>query len=81
MAEDRPLCECHQEPMLKNGVERRYSTGPTQTWRCATKAREKSRRTHDRLEHVSWSRRLMQMRAAHQRWANRLKRRVLDGSL
>ncbi len=83
MAEDteRPTCRCHDEPMLRNGIERRYNTGPTQQWRCAVRAREKSKRIYDSLEHVAWSRRLLQMRAAHQRWANRLKRERLNAEM
>lgn len=81
MAEDRPLCKCHGEPMLKNGVERRYVNGPKQTWRCGRQARDKARRVHDQLEHVAWSKRLLQMSRAHQRWVNRRKRKVLDGQV
>ncbi len=78
---DRPLCKCHGEPMLKNGIERRYLNGPTQDWRCGHERRSHSQRTHDSLEHVAWNKRLLQMRAAHQRWRNRLKREALEAEV
>jgi len=38
----RPLCRCHQEPMVKNGMQ---SRGPrVQGWRCAAKIRERNAR-------------------------------------
>ena len=64
MAEDRPLCKCHGEPMLKNGIDRR-KTRPYQSWRCARERREKARLYFERLEHLAYSRRLLQMRRAH----------------
>lgn len=72
MAEDRPLCRCHGEPMLKNG-RKTWREGFDQDWRCATERREKARRTHDALEHVAWSKRLLQMRRACAMHAKRQK--------
>lgn len=72
---DRPLCVCHGEPMLRNGV-RRFEHGkprktPLQDWRCAIERHERSRRRHHSLEHVAWSKRLLQMRRAHALWLRR----------
>lgn len=65
MAEDtRPLCACHSEPMLKNGVERRYRGIAKQEWRCAIERRAKARKYFEQLEHVAYNRRLLQMRRA-----------------
>jgi len=73
VAEDRPLCECHSEPMLRNG---RYSWKDEQDWRCGVERREKARRRHESLEHVAWNKRLLQMRRAHALWYRR--QRVTD---
>lgn len=72
MAEDRPLCKCHGEPMLRNGMEYRSLT-PYQTWRCATERRAKAKRTYDALEHVAWSKRLLQMRRASATHSRRVR--------
>lgn len=60
---ERPLCKCHNLPMLKNGVERRWAV-PRQAWGCPVERREKAKRTYDTLEHVAYSKRLLQMRRA-----------------
>jgi hypothetical protein len=72
MAEDRPLCRCHGEPMLKNGLST-WRKEPTQEWRCATERRAKARRTYDELQHVAYSKRLLQMRRASATYKRRLR--------
>ena len=72
--EGRPLCACHGEPMLKNGMEYRWGP-PKQTWGCAIERRAKAQRTYDALEHVAFSKRMLQMRRASVMY----RRRLLNG--
>jgi hypothetical protein len=67
MAEDvaRPLCKCHGEPMVKNGIYRSFHGKPVtpyQDWRCAIERRERAARFYDSLRGPKWSYRILQMR-------------------
>ena len=56
-ADDKPLCRCHGEPMVKNGQNR-----GRQTFVCAIRKSAANRRFYEAEPGIAYNRRLLRMR-------------------
>lgn len=68
----RPLCRCHGEPMVGNGIEKRRGV-PKQNWACAERRRENAKRNFEALDGVAYNKRLLQMRRQSALYKRRLR--------